>query len=152
MSESPDGGARAPEGWYPDPAGAPIQRYWTGTEWTGRTQSFAPPDQTASASQSSSGALDRTRNASFVLWGAVLVVVLGLGLTIFGLVPQCPRNSMPFIGDQCAPQSGSNLLGEALYDIRPLSAIPKSMNVPFVGFGVLLVGLGVGGIVWSRRN
>lgn len=23
-----------PEGWYPDPSGAPQQRYWTGDEWT----------------------------------------------------------------------------------------------------------------------
>ena len=31
------------EGWYPDPHGAPgVNRWWTGTQWTDRTQ-FAPP-------------------------------------------------------------------------------------------------------------
>ena len=30
-------------GWYPDPHGSPLQRYWDGAAWTEHTQAAAPP-------------------------------------------------------------------------------------------------------------
>jgi hypothetical protein len=30
----------SPPGWYPDPGGQPVQRWWSGTGWTGATQPF----------------------------------------------------------------------------------------------------------------
>lgn len=33
-------------GWYPDPSGAPLQRYWDGASWSGHT---APPTGPAPA-------------------------------------------------------------------------------------------------------
>ncbi|MBO9556350.1 DUF2510 domain-containing protein [Cellulomonas sp.] len=32
-----------PAGFYPDPSGAPQQRFWDGTAWTAHTQAYAPP-------------------------------------------------------------------------------------------------------------
>jgi hypothetical protein len=32
-----------PAGYYPDPSGAPQQRFWDGAGWTARTQAFQPP-------------------------------------------------------------------------------------------------------------
>ncbi|GIG22051.1 hypothetical protein Cch01nite_27750 [Cellulomonas chitinilytica] len=32
-----------PAGYYPDPSGAPQQRFWDGTAWTAQTQPFGPP-------------------------------------------------------------------------------------------------------------
>ncbi|WP_440712091.1 DUF2510 domain-containing protein [Gordonia sp. FQ] len=31
-----------PAGWYPDPNGAPLQRYWDGAAWTEHTAPQAP--------------------------------------------------------------------------------------------------------------
>ena len=31
-----------PAGWYPDPNGAPLQRYWDGSAWTENTAPAAP--------------------------------------------------------------------------------------------------------------
>lgn len=39
------------EGWYPDPSGPPwVNRWWSGTEWTDRTQMMPPPPSSQSAS------------------------------------------------------------------------------------------------------
>lgn len=32
-----------PAGWYPDPSGLPVQRYWDGQQWTSTTAPFAAP-------------------------------------------------------------------------------------------------------------
>jgi len=36
----------APAGWYPDPAGAPGQRWWDGVQWTAHRQGAVPPAAT----------------------------------------------------------------------------------------------------------
>jgi len=36
-----------PPGWYPDPGGANIQRYFDGTKWTDRLAPFNPPETPA---------------------------------------------------------------------------------------------------------
>lgn len=36
----------APAGWYPDPVGAPGQRWWDGTQWTAHPQGAVPPAAT----------------------------------------------------------------------------------------------------------
>lgn len=33
-----------PADWYPDPGGAPGQRWWNGTTWTEATRGYPPPD------------------------------------------------------------------------------------------------------------
>lgn len=32
-----------PPGWYPDPSGAPLQRFWDGNAWTSQTAAGYPP-------------------------------------------------------------------------------------------------------------
>ena len=34
-------------GWYPDPAGAPLLRWWTGTAWTDQLEAPRPEIQPA---------------------------------------------------------------------------------------------------------
>lgn len=46
----------APPGWYPDPQGAPVQRYHDGTRWTSHTAQPAqpaPPQQHGATGQAS---------------------------------------------------------------------------------------------------
>jgi hypothetical protein len=47
-------------GWYPDPSGAPRQRYWDGQQWTGH----APPRPAVS------------RNAPWIVLGVIAVIAL----------------------------------------------------------------------------
>jgi len=44
---SVSGAASPPEGWYPDPAGLPCERYWTGTAWSDHTRPQAPMNTSA---------------------------------------------------------------------------------------------------------
>jgi len=37
----------APFGWYPDPAGTPMLRWWDGSAWTGRLEYHRPEVQSA---------------------------------------------------------------------------------------------------------
>jgi hypothetical protein len=37
----------APFGWYPDPAGSPMLRWWDGSRWTDRLESPRPEVQPA---------------------------------------------------------------------------------------------------------
>lgn len=39
--------AVAPFGWYPDPAGSPMLRWWNGTAWTDRLEPARPELQPA---------------------------------------------------------------------------------------------------------
>lgn len=40
-------GAAAPAGWYPDPHGQPVLRWWDGVSWNEQTQAAAQPGMTA---------------------------------------------------------------------------------------------------------
>ena len=42
MSPAPDFRSVPPD-WYPDPAGAPVQRYWDGVAWTAAQQPVKRP-------------------------------------------------------------------------------------------------------------
>lgn len=60
-----DGSEQTPApGWYPDPNGQPVQRWWDGTQWT---------DQTSAAS-TGGGGIDATSDTGM----AQLVHILGL--------------------------------------------------------------------------
>lgn len=56
MPEQPD--ARVPQaGWYPDPAGKPMSRYWDGTSWTDQ---LAPLTSSAAGQLGTAYAVDAT--------------------------------------------------------------------------------------------
>ena len=59
-----------PPGWYPDPSGAPLQRYWDGTTWTAQTAGGLPVTAPQAAGRS---------GQSWVPWTiATVAVVLAL--------------------------------------------------------------------------
>jgi Domain of unknown function (DUF4352)/Protein of unknown function (DUF2510) len=60
-----------PVGWYPDPSGAPVQRYWDGTAWTGQEapRATTPPPSSA-------------RNGL-----GIAALILGIIGAISGLIP-----------------------------------------------------------------
>ncbi len=41
--ENPESTGNPPAGWYPDPYGQPVTRYWDGTMWTDQTAPSAAP-------------------------------------------------------------------------------------------------------------
>jgi hypothetical protein len=40
---SPNPPSGPPQGWYPDPSGGSMQRWWDGARWTDHVQAMAPP-------------------------------------------------------------------------------------------------------------
>ena len=47
VASDPEPVAVAPFGWYPDPAGSPMLRWWNGTAWTDRLELARPELQPA---------------------------------------------------------------------------------------------------------
>ena len=58
-------------GWYPDPSGAPHQRYWDGAQWTEQTAPYSGP-QVAPPAQ-------RSRGVGCLIAAVVGIVVLFVG-------------------------------------------------------------------------
>lgn len=58
---------QVPRGWYPDPAGAPCQRFWDGWQWTTLTD---PPPGTVTTV---------TRNSTALVLFGWVVAILSLG-------------------------------------------------------------------------
>lgn len=79
MSDHP---GTTPAGWYPDPSGAPGQRYWDGQQWTDHA---APPPGGPAGSGQTAGA--GIRLGSRILDGIIVGIPLFLVLSIFGLDP-----------------------------------------------------------------
>lgn len=76
--------AATPPGWYPDPSGAPQQRYWDGVSWSGHA--VAPHHAAASA----------PANRSWIPWTiAAVAVVLALIALLFALINRPGRQGKP---------------------------------------------------------
>jgi len=93
---SPNGGEMSSiaEGWYPDPSGQPLQRYWDGQDWTSQVRPYPPPQATAPASSVGGpephGTLTARRSMSpLIVIAAVvaLLVVVGGALIWRGTSP-----------------------------------------------------------------
>ncbi|WP_081343505.1 DUF2510 domain-containing protein [Mycobacteroides chelonae] len=75
-------------GWFPDPSGAPRQRYFDGAIWTEHTAPFAPPTTRqpgAQASASVAVAISTGRSVNHLLH-FVLTILTG-GLWLFVWIP-----------------------------------------------------------------
>ena len=73
-----DGTPTTPEGWYPDPSGAPKSRWWDGTAWTEHYHDpSAPVDASPAAVGSATIAAPATSTGSgpYTLW---LWIIIGL--------------------------------------------------------------------------
>lgn len=79
MSDQP---GTTPPGWYPDPSGAPGQRYWDGLQWTDHA---APPPGGAGGTGQTGGA--GIRFASRFLDAIIVGIPLFVLLAVFGLDP-----------------------------------------------------------------
>lgn len=78
-------------GWYPDPAGAPEERYWDGGAWTSQTRPYPPPPalpKTPALARSTAHAKptvlpNRASGSKRRTW-AVVAVVLGAAVILTG--------------------------------------------------------------------
>src|SRR5688572_23208822 len=72
-------GSSQPPGWYPDPSGAPGQRWWDGTQWGGPFGQSPPP---VGPSPGSPNPWQRFRAlpkaAQVVSWVVVVFVAMGI--------------------------------------------------------------------------
>ena len=104
-------GYRPPAGWYPDPSGAPGQRWWDGAAWTGSFQPGGMPGGWAPQGPP-------RRWSPWVLGGVALVVLalaVGLVLALSGGDPAEPPEVFPTdFGQQYAPSTDQllSLIGQ----------------------------------------
>ena len=130
----PNGGKRSSidEGWYPDPSGQPIQRYWDGQDWTSQVRPYPPPQETAPASPmgglESRGALTARRSISPLVIVAALVALLVVvgGVLVLRGASQGP-SSTDSLRDQfsamATPSPASTASGRADVDGPPLTSL-----------------------------
>jgi Protein of unknown function (DUF2510) len=64
--------AQPPPGWYPDPSGAPHQRYWDGARWTDHIAPPPPPAQEIAPPP----APQRSGSNSGLFWGSLVTAIL----------------------------------------------------------------------------
>lgn len=84
--------AASPAGWYPDPDGFPLSRYWDGALWTSHTQPLPPaPDpyqaQMLAMARQQARAAQRTAHSTHMMWsllGAVAVLLIAAAV-FYGL-------------------------------------------------------------------
>jgi hypothetical protein len=81
-----------PAGWFPDPTGEPVQRYWDGGQWTRETRPFPPPGEpdagvqprdiprTNSVSEGGNGSTAGSRSSGGSAVWVVLAVLVGVVL------------------------------------------------------------------------
>ncbi|MGA2836145.1 MAG: DUF4328 domain-containing protein [Acidimicrobiales bacterium] len=74
-----------PAGWYPDPSGQPVWRWWTGEQWSGYASAMGAPTPPAGLPQSPSALLlqaGQARLDGFVAAAVWIYVVIGTAATL----------------------------------------------------------------------
>ncbi len=89
---------QTPQGWYPDPSGAPQQRYWDGTRWT---------ESVAAAPLQSSGE-NSTGWAALAHLSALIASLVGLAF-IGPLIVYLVKKDDPFVRRHAAEALNFNL-------------------------------------------
>jgi hypothetical protein len=127
-------------GWFPDPAGEPIQRYWDGTQWTKDTRPFPPPvkpesriesGEVPSAAPIMSARLEPDRGSRSssgpAVWVAIAVL---LGIALLGGGYALNRMQIDERAREAARQ-GANIGGtsNSLRDVTNLLC-PQGSNTP----------------------
>lgn len=79
----------APPGWYPDPAGAPQWRVWTGTAWSAMTRPYGSTDSSHAVSD-----LELYRSLRAVIRYGVVGAIGGVALFI-GVLVHLPHTAHP---------------------------------------------------------
>lgn len=74
-------------GWYPDPSGAPLQRYWDGWQWTPHTQ--AAPDavqmQMLEIARSQNAAQQQSARSVERIRGLIVMVIVA-AIVIYAII------------------------------------------------------------------
>jgi membrane protease YdiL (CAAX protease family) len=141
-----------PAGWYPDPAGAPDQRYWNGYEWTGYVRAAPPPERQLTTLP--------PRAAVVGLLGLAVGAVAAL---VLSLVVYLPTGSTPLavLGSEAglwAAFFGTTVLVShrcgrgTLRDDYGFEFRPSDVGAGLLSFGACLLAAGAVGSLFVRTK
>lgn len=74
---------QAPAGWYPDPSGAPVMRWWDGVTWTEQTAPMSAPTSMATPAPPQKVVLQRNPYGSVAAVLAVVALLIPFNTALF---------------------------------------------------------------------
>lgn len=123
---------QTPPGWYPDPGGAPQQRYWDGTQWT---ESYVPGQVQFAGS-------DSTGWAALAHLSALVALVVGF-VFVGPLIVYLVKKDDPFVRRHAAEALNFNL-SVTIYAV--VGSIVMILLM-FVLVGLLLIPFAIAAVV-----
>jgi hypothetical protein len=78
----------------------------------------------------------------------ISLFVIGAAIVLWGIIPSCPSGTIDGFSGTCAARSGTNLYGEALYDLS--LSVNKRANGLKIGVGIGVMVLSGAAFVWAR--
>lgn len=150
MAQSPQ--PTVPAGWYPDPAGAPDERYWDGGAWTGYVRKAPEPEAALTPLP-----------AKAALLGLLGLIVGAVAALVLSVIVYLPTGSTPFavLGSEAGLWSaffGTSVLVShrfgtgRLRDDYGLDFRPSDLGTGLLSFVVCLVVAGAVGSLFVKTK